>query len=113
MKLIIGNELSGSGIEVNVSASQYAVDLTTLSHMMNRIYKDIEPKPLIIAPGGFVDRTSADQIWLTQFLNRTRKTLNVISHHIYNLGSGIFPNLRQQMHKTLITNSYNDLNPKI
>ncbi|PWA65737.1 glycoside hydrolase, family 79 [Artemisia annua] len=89
----LGNELSGSGIEVHVSASQYAVDLATLSHMMNQIYKDIEPKPLIIAPGGFVDKTTADQIWFTQFLNRTRKTLNVISHHIYNLGSGADKNL--------------------
>ncbi|GKD57678.1 heparanase-like protein 3, partial [Tanacetum coccineum] len=69
------------------------VDIKTLSHMMHRIYKNIEPKPLIIAPGGFVDRTFADPIWLTKFLNRTRKTLNVISHHIYNLGSGADRNL--------------------
>ncbi|GJX94932.1 26S proteasome non-ATPase regulatory subunit 1 homolog A [Tanacetum coccineum] len=38
VKLQSGNELSGSGIQVNVQASQYVVDITTFSHVMHRIY---------------------------------------------------------------------------
>lgn len=57
---------------------------------MNRIYKGIKPKPLIIAPGGFYDPK-----WFKEFLADTSKTLNVISHHIYNLGPGNFQILKQ------------------
>ena len=88
VKLLTGNELSGGGILVGVSAADYAVDITTLSDMMHRVYKDIEPKPLIIAPGGFVARYSTDKIWYTELLNKTINTLDVVSHHIYDLGDG-------------------------
>nr|XP_043630672.1 heparanase-like protein 3 [Erigeron canadensis] len=84
----LGNELSGNGIGTSISASQYARDTVRLGNIVHRVYKDIEPKPLIIAPGGFYLTK-----WFTNFLNSTSKTLNVISHHIYNLGSGADRNL--------------------
>ncbi|XP_076914018.1 heparanase-like protein 3 [Bidens hawaiensis] len=64
----------------------------TLHKMVHRLYKAIEPKPLIIAPGGFFD-----QNWFMKFLNSTSKTLNVVSHHIYSLGSGVDRNLTERI----------------
>ncbi|KAI7740648.1 hypothetical protein M8C21_030146 [Ambrosia artemisiifolia] len=84
----LGNELSGKGIGARISASQYAHDTLTLYHMVHRVYKGIERKPLIIAPGGFFDPS-----WFMKFLNKTSKTLNAVSHHIYSLGSGMDGNL--------------------
>ncbi|KAM0008591.1 putative glycosidase [Helianthus debilis subsp. tardiflorus] len=84
----LGNELSGNGIGARISASQYAHDTLTLYKMVHRVYKGIEPKPLIIAPGGFFNPK-----WFTKFLNKTSKTLNAVSHHIYSLGSGMDGNL--------------------
>lgn len=52
--------------------------------MVQSIYKDIEPKPLIIAPGGFFDEN-----WYKEFIDKTTPTLDVVTHHIYNLGPGI------------------------
>lgn len=79
-----GNELSGRGVGTTVTASQYASDTISLKNLVLDIYKDVEPKPLILAPGGFVDT-----VWYKEFLDKTPKSLDVITHHIYNLGSGI------------------------
>ncbi|KAI3724997.1 hypothetical protein L1987_64767 [Smallanthus sonchifolius] len=84
----LGNELSGNGIGASITASQYARDTMALGKMVHRVYTATEPKPLIIAPGGFFDPNS-----FTEFLNKTSKTLNVVSHHIYSLGSGVDRNL--------------------
>ncbi|KAL4564046.1 hypothetical protein LXL04_028096 [Taraxacum kok-saghyz] len=96
----LGNELSGNGIGTSISASQYVADTMTLGKMVNRIYKGIEPKPRIIAPGGFYDPK-----WFKEFLADTTNTLNVISHHIYNLGSGVDKNLTAR----ILDPSYLDL----
>ncbi|KAI3709387.1 hypothetical protein L2E82_39149 [Cichorium intybus] len=84
----LGNELSGNGIGTSISSSQYALDTLTLGNMVHRLYKGIKPKPLIIAPGGFYDPK-----WFKDFLDNTSNSLNAISHHIYNLGSGVDKNL--------------------
>ncbi|THG08105.1 heparanase-like protein 3 isoform X1 [Camellia sinensis] len=80
----LGNELSGSGVGVRVAANQYASDTIFLQNIVHNIYKGTEPKPLIIAPGGFFDAT-----WFKEFMNETTNSLDVISHHIYNLGPGV------------------------
>ncbi|KAF8012100.1 hypothetical protein BT93_I0278 [Corymbia citriodora subsp. variegata] len=79
----LGNELSGNGVGTRVAAGQYASDTISLTNLVLDIYKDVEPKPLILAPGGFVD-----SLWYKEFLDKTPKSLDVITHHIYNLGSG-------------------------
>ena len=66
-----------------VAADQYAFDTVALQRIVQNIYKEIEPKPIIIAPGGFFDAT-----WFTDFIKKTPKSLQVVSHHIYNLGPG-------------------------
>ncbi|KAA8541005.1 hypothetical protein F0562_024857 [Nyssa sinensis] len=48
-----GNELSGSGVGASVAAEQYGKDLINLKAIINNLYKDLHPKPLLVAPGGF------------------------------------------------------------
>lgn len=78
-----GNELSGSGIGVGIAADQYASDTVVLHDLVEDVYKGVDTKPQIIAPGGFFDAG-----WFQQFLAKTVGSLNVITHHIYNLGPG-------------------------
>ncbi|XP_030468809.2 heparanase-like protein 3 [Syzygium oleosum] len=77
-----GNELSGSGVHTRVAASQYASDTVHLKNLVLDIYKSIEPKPLILGPGG-----SYDAVWFKEYLDKTPKSLDAITLHIYNLGS--------------------------
>ncbi|PSS13898.1 Heparanase-like protein [Actinidia chinensis var. chinensis] len=88
----LGNELSGSGIGVRVAADQYASDTISLQSIVQDIYKIIEAKPLIIAPGGFFDAN-----WFKEFISNTTKSLDVVTHHIYNLGPGVDEHLVEKI----------------
>ncbi|KAK4781264.1 hypothetical protein SAY87_017370 [Trapa incisa] len=79
----LGNELSGSGVGTRVSAGQYASDTISLHTTVLDIYKDIEPKPLIISPGGFFDAA-----WFEELVDKATSSIDVVTHHIYNLGPG-------------------------
>lgn len=68
---------------MRVAADQYAHDTIILRSKVEEIYKGIEEKPLIIAPGGFLD-----QNWFRTFINGANNSLDVVTHHIYNLGPG-------------------------
>ncbi|GAB2284932.1 hypothetical protein Dimus_019385 [Dionaea muscipula] len=89
---IIGNELSGAGIGARVAADQYASDVSALQRLIDDIYRGSETKPLVMAPGGFFDEN-----WFTQFIDDAAKSIQVITHHIYNLGSGKDENLGQKI----------------
>ncbi|KAH7688469.1 Baicalin-beta-D-glucuronidase protein [Dioscorea alata] len=82
----LGNELSGNGIGTRISANQYAADVITLKSIVNEIYKNSTvKKPLVITPGGFFDAA-----WFGKLINQTKaNSLDVVSHHIYNLGPGV------------------------
>ncbi|GFQ00448.1 heparanase-like protein 3 [Phtheirospermum japonicum] len=80
----LGNELSGKGIGASVAADQYASDMITLDKLVQDIYKEIETKPLVLGPGGFFDAA-----WFTNFVNLSSTSLQVVTHHIYNLGPGV------------------------
>ncbi|KAG6718899.1 heparanase-like protein 3 [Carya illinoinensis] len=88
----LGNELSGSGVGTRIAADQYALDTIALQRIVQNIYKEIEPKPLIIAPGGFFDAN-----WFQKFIEKTTKSLDVVSHHIYNLGPGVDTHLVEKI----------------
>ncbi|OMO61680.1 Glycoside hydrolase, family 79 [Corchorus olitorius] len=88
----LGNELSGSGVGTRVTANQYAADTIALQSIVQNIYKDVDFKPLIIAPGGFYD-----QNWFKEFLDKTTKSLDVVTHHIYNLGPGVDQHLVEKI----------------
>lgn len=81
--LFSGNELCGNGVGARVAADQYVSDTISLSNLVQDIYKSEEFQPQIIAPGGFFDAN-----WFTEFLSKTPK-LDVVTHHIYNLGPGM------------------------
>lgn len=81
-----GNELCGSGVGTRVSADQYAADTAALQSIVQKIYQNVDLKPLIITPGGFYDSD-----WFTEYIDKTTKSLDVVTHHIYNLGPGMVP----------------------
>ncbi|KAH9308306.1 hypothetical protein KI387_036217, partial [Taxus chinensis] len=89
----LGNELCGSGVGTSINATQYAADVIVLHGILKEIYKDAQEKPLLLAPGGFYD---AD--WFKEFLqNSGLNIVNVVTHHIYNLGAGVDPNLVEKI----------------
>uniref|UniRef100_A0A5B6ZV98 Putative heparanase-like protein 1 n=2 Tax=Davidia involucrata TaxID=16924 RepID=A0A5B6ZV98_DAVIN len=84
-----GNELSGTGIGASVGAEQYGKDLINLRAIINDLYKNIHPKPLLLAPGGFYDKQ-----WFSKLLQVSGSlVVDVMTHHLYNLGAGVDPNL--------------------
>ncbi|XLR23486.1 hypothetical protein S83_051386, partial [Arachis hypogaea] len=87
-----GNELCGSGVGANVSADQYASDIAALRNIFHDVYRGIRHKPLIIAPGGFYDAN-----WFQEFVNKSGKSVDVVSHHIYNLGAGVDEHLIERI----------------
>ncbi|BFG18927.1 hypothetical protein CerSpe_052010 [Prunus speciosa] len=79
----LGNELSGNGVGTRVAAGQYASDTKSLQSIVQSVYAGFEAKPQVLAPGGFFDEN-----WFTEFIHKTPQSLQVVTHHIYNLGPG-------------------------
>ncbi|KAE9602321.1 hypothetical protein Lal_00049594 [Lupinus albus] len=88
----LGNELSGKGIGKSISADQYASDVVALRNIIQNVYKGVEPKPLVIAPGGFFDAN-----WFKEFVTKAGKSVDVVTHHIYNLGPGVDDHLTEKI----------------
>ncbi|KAJ7956440.1 Heparanase-like protein [Quillaja saponaria] len=108
-----GNELSGAGIGASVGALQYAKDVINLKNIINELYKASHFKPPLLAPGGFFD-----QEWFAKLLQVSGSDIvDVVSHHIYNLGSGNDPNLVSKIldpqHLSLISETFSSLEETI
>lgn len=88
-----GNELSGSGVGASVTAQQYGKDLISLKAILDDLYKTSRSRPLLLAPGGFFD-----QEWFKRLLQVSgSNVIDVVTHHIYNLGAGVDPKLIQKI----------------
>ncbi|CAN7012450.1 unnamed protein product [Brassica rapa subsp. trilocularis] len=84
-----GNELSGSGIGASVSVELYGNDLIVLKDVIRNVYKSSQTKPLLLAPGGFYEEK-----WYSELFRLSGPgVLDVMTHHIYNLGPGNDPKL--------------------
>lgn len=81
----LGNELSGKGIGASVPVDQYASDVSNLHNLVQDIYRNFQTKPLVLGPGGFFNAG-----WFSKFISETSNSLQVVTHHIYNLGPGNF-----------------------
>ncbi|CAN0918175.1 Heparanase-like protein 3 [Linum grandiflorum] len=88
----LGNELSGSGVGTRVPADQYASDTISLYDIVDNVYSGIEPKPLVMAPAGFYDSG-----WFKTLINKAGSSLDIVTHHIYNLGPGVDAHLVEKI----------------
>ncbi|XP_058203311.1 heparanase-like protein 3 [Rhododendron vialii] len=79
-----GNELSGSGIVASVAADQYAADTISLQNLVQKHYRGFTLTPIVLGPGGFFDAT-----WFPEYIQKSQNSLQVVTHHIYNLGAGV------------------------
>ncbi|XP_042399736.1 heparanase-like protein 2 [Zingiber officinale] len=88
-----GNELSGQGVSASVSADQYARDLIALKAVLKVLYRGSRREALLVAPGGFFD-----QPWYARLLQASGAgTIDAVTHHVYNLGPGNDPNIRERI----------------
>ncbi|KAJ6795402.1 heparanase-like protein 1 [Iris pallida] len=88
-----GNELSGQGIGASVGAEQYGKDVIVLRDILGQLYRSSSSRPLLLAPGGFFE-----QQWYAQLLQVTGPgVVDVMTHHIYNLGGGRDPNIKNKI----------------
>ncbi|PHT46271.1 Heparanase-like protein 1 [Capsicum baccatum] len=108
-----GNELSGRGVGAKVDAEQYGKDVIHLKNLIDQLYKHFQPRPLLLAPGGFYDKE-----WYDTFLEVSGTgTVDALTHHIYNLGPGSDLNLVSKilnpLHLNKIAETFSNLTQTI
>lgn len=57
--------------------------MKTLQNLLEKLYEGSNTKPIVLGPGGFFDAT-----WFEDFIRKTTKSLQAITHHVYNIGAG-------------------------
>lgn len=78
--------MSGKGIGARVGVAQYGKDLINLKRILDTLYENSRFKPSLVAPGGFYEKE-----WYNKLLQVSGSgIINVLTHHIYNLGPGLF-----------------------
>ncbi|XP_072973385.1 heparanase-like protein 1 [Typha angustifolia] len=104
-----GNELSGTGISARLDANQCGKDLIRLKNIINKSYKKVGFQPKLLAPGGFFDAK-----WFADMLRSSGpNVVDVVTHHIYNLGAGVDKNLiykiQDPYYLSQVAKTYRDL----
>ncbi|GAB2223130.1 hypothetical protein Droror1_Dr00017267 [Drosera rotundifolia] len=66
--------------------------MKVLKDLVDESYDGHETKPLLIGPGGFFDAN-----WFTEFVSKARSSVQAVTHHIYNLGAGVNPDLVEKI----------------
>lgn len=85
----LGNELCGSGVAARIEAGQYGRDIVVLKELVQELYPDPATRPKVLGPAGFYDKQ-----WFDTFLETSGpNVVDGLTHHIYNLGAGVDPNL--------------------
>ncbi|EXB65076.1 Heparanase-like protein 2 [Morus notabilis] len=85
----LGNELCGYGVSAKLDSVQYGKDIIVLKNLVKDLYPDSSTRPKVLGPAGFYEEK-----WFTTFLETIGpEVIDGVTHHIYNLGSGIDPNL--------------------
>nr|KYP36191.1 Heparanase-like protein 2 [Cajanus cajan] len=99
----LGNELCAAGIGARVDSVQYAKDITRLRRIVNLLYPDISRRPKVLGPGGFYGKE-----WFQSFLlNVGPGVVDGVTHHIYDLGAGIYICVYIYIYILLLDNSHN------
>jgi len=81
-----GNELCASGVSARLEADQYAKDIIQLKEIVKELYPDRETQPRVLGPAGFYDTE-----WFKTFLEVSGPhAVDGVTHHIYNLGAGMY-----------------------
>ncbi|KAK7304670.1 hypothetical protein VNO77_42555 [Canavalia gladiata] len=89
----LGNELSGKGIGASVGVAEYAKDLIKLKQILDTLYDNPKFKPSLVAPGGFYEKQ-----WYDKLLQVSGSgIINVLTHHLYNLGPGSDEHLERKI----------------
>ncbi|XLR02455.1 hypothetical protein HN51_057281 [Arachis hypogaea] len=89
----LGNELSGKGIGASVGVAQYGKDLIKLKQIIDVLYENSKFKPSLVAPGGFYEKQ-----WYDKLLQVSGSgIINVVTHHLYNLGPGCDQHLERKI----------------
>lgn len=88
-----GNELCGSGVSARVEAEQYGKDVKVLKEIVKELYPKATTQTKVLGPGGFYDEK-----WFNSFLQASGpNVVDGLTHHIYNLGSGIYKYIKRFM----------------
>lgn len=78
--------MSGRGIGARVEAEQYGRDLIHFRAILDELYEKSHTQHLLLAPGGFFDEQ-----WYSKLLQVSGSGIvNAMTHHIYNLGPGMY-----------------------
>uniref|UniRef100_A0A1D1YZ15 Heparanase-like protein 1 n=1 Tax=Anthurium amnicola TaxID=1678845 RepID=A0A1D1YZ15_9ARAE len=105
----LGNELCGGGVSAKVDPVQYGQDMIALKQLLSKLYHNSSSLPKLLAPGGFFDPQ-----WFTQFLQTSGpNVVDVVTHHIYNLGPGndahLIDKIQDPYYLSQVSQTYKDV----
>lgn len=72
-------------MSARVEAEQYGKDIVALKNVVDEVHPNPTTRPKVLGPAGFYDEK-----WFNTFLQTSgANVVDGLTHHIYNLGSGM------------------------